>query len=296
MEQIKRLGWIGTGVMGKSMCKHLLKAGYELLIYNRSVSKTTELVELGAKFTDPATIGESCNVVFLMLGYPSDVEEIVLKPEFGLVNHMKPGSYLIDHTTSSPQLAERIFLAAKEKNISSWDAPVSGGDVGAREGKLVVMVGGPEEGFENVNNIMKNYSKQVSLMGGAGKGQHTKMTNQIILSGNMIGMCEGLLYAYKAGLDQNAIINLLGGGAASSFSLCNLGPRILKGDFEPGFYVEHYLKDMEIALVESEKMGINLQGLKLVRSFYKTMVEEGQGLKGTQALYLALEKLNNIIK
>jgi 3-hydroxyisobutyrate dehydrogenase len=296
MEQVKKLGWIGTGVMGKSMCKHLINAGYELHIYNRTESKTKELVDMGAKLSDPKTIGQTCSIVFLMVGYPKDVEDMTFNSDYGLVNNMQPGSFLIDHTTSSPDLAERIFATAKEKGISSWDAPVSGGDVGAREGKLVVMVGGPEEGFATVNGIMKHYSKQVSLMGGAGKGQHTKMTNQIILGGNMIGCCEGLLYAYKAGLDQTAIINLLGGGAASSFSLCNLGPRIVKGDFEPGFYVEHYVKDMEIALAECQKMGLNLQGLKLVHSFYKIMMEDGLAKKGTQGLYLALEKLNNIHK
>ncbi len=296
MEQVKKLGWIGTGVMGKSMCKHLLNAGYELDIYNRTESKTKELVEMGAKLSDPKTIAQTCSIVFLMVGYPADVEDMAFNSDYGLLNNMKSGSYLIDHTTSSPDLAERIFAAGKERGISCWDAPVSGGDIGAREGKLVVMVGGPQEGFETVNNIMKLYSKQVSLMGIAGKGQHTKMTNQIILAGNMVGACEGLLYAYKAGLDQSAIISLLGGGAASSFSLCNLGPRIVKGDFEPGFYVEHYVKDMEIALAESQKMGLNLQGLKLVHSFYKIMMEDGLAKKGTQGLYLALEKLNNITK
>lgn len=290
----KTLGWIGTGVMGKSMCKHLLKAGHGLMVYNRTESKTAELVEMGAKFADPKTIAQNCGIVFLMVGYPRDVEEMAFNMDYGVLNHMKSGSLLIDHTTSSPDLAERIFTAAKEKGISSWDAPVSGGDVGAREGKLVVMVGGPEEGFEKVKNIMNLYSKQVALMGSAGKGQHTKMTNQVILAGNMIGCCEGLLYAYKAGLDQNAIISLLGGGAASSFSLCNLGPRIVKGDFEPGFYVEHYVKDMEIALAECKKMGINLKGLALVHSLYKVMIEDGLEKKGTQGLYLALKKLNNI--
>jgi 3-hydroxyisobutyrate dehydrogenase len=216
--------------------------------------------------------------------------------DYGLINNMKSGSYLVDHTSSSPDLAEKIYQAGKEKGISTWDAPVSGGDVGAKNGQLVVMVGGPEEGFDTVKKIMDTYSKQVALMGGAGKGQHTKMTNQIILAGNMIGCCEGLLYAYKAGLDQNAIITLLGGGAASSFSLCNLGPRIVKGDFEPGFYVEHYVKDMGIALNECKKMNIKLSGLELVYSYYEIMMKDGLAKKGTQGLYLALEKLNGITK
>jgi len=290
----KRIGWIGTGVMGKSMCKHLLKAGYELMVFNRTESKTTELVELGAKFADPKTIAQNCNFIFLMVGYPRDVEDMAFNSEYGVIHHMKPGSFLVDHTTSSPDLAERIFESGQAKGIKVWDAPVSGGDVGARDGKLVVMVGGPEEDFDHVRTIMNHYSKQISLMGPAGKGQHTKMTNQIILAGNMIGCCEGLLSAYKAGLDRNAIISLLGGGAASSFSLLNLGPRIVKEDFEPGFYVEHYVKDMEIALAECEKMNIKLRGLELVHSMFKIMMEDGLSKKGTQGLYLALEKLNNI--
>jgi 3-hydroxyisobutyrate dehydrogenase len=290
----KTLGWIGTGVMGKSMCKHLLNAGYDLMVYNRTESKTAELIEMGAKFADPKTIAQSCDTVFLMLGYPRDVEDMAFNSDYGLLNNMKQGSCLIDHTTSSPDLAEKIYAAAKEKGISSWDAPVSGGDVGAKNGQLVVMVGGPSEGFDPIKEIMMHYSKNVSLMGTAGKGQHTKMTNQIILAGNMIGCCEGLLYASKAGLDQNEIITLLGGGAASSFSLCNLGPRIIKGDFEPGFFVEHYVKDMEIALAECTKMGIKLRGLELVHSFYKILVEDGLEKKGTQGLYLGLLKLNNI--
>jgi 3-hydroxyisobutyrate dehydrogenase len=294
--KINKLGWIGTGVMGKSMCKHLLNAGYELMVYNRTESKTKELIEMGAKFADPKTIAQNCKIVFMMVGYPQDVEDMAFNSDYGLINNMQPGSYLIDHTTSSPDLAEKIYYAAKERGISSWDAPVSGGDVGAREGKLVVMVGGPEEGFSTVKEIMDWYSKQVVLMGSAGKGQHTKMTNQIILAGNMIGACEGLLYAYKAGLDQNTIISLLGGGAASSFSLVNLGPRIIKGDFEPGFYVEHYVKDMEIALSECKKMNLDLKGLQLVHSFYKIMMQDNLSKKGTQGLYLALEKLNNIQK
>jgi 3-hydroxyisobutyrate dehydrogenase len=290
----KLIGWIGTGVMGKSMCKHLLKSGHQLFVYNRTASKTDELIELGAKFLEPKEIGKTCDIVFLMLGYPKDVEDMAFNADYGLLHHMKPGSYLIDHTTSSPDIAEKIYNSAKEKNISSWDAPVSGGDIGAREGRLVVMVGGPEEGFEQAKSVMQVYSSKISHMGGAGKGQHTKMTNQILLASNMVGVCEGLLYAYKSGLNQQAVIDLLGGGAASSFSLNVLGPRILRRDFEPGFFVEHFVKDMDIALAECEKMGIKLRGLELARSLYQIMMEDDLGKKGTQGLYLALEKLNSI--
>jgi len=228
-----------------------------------------------------------------MLGYPHDVEEMVLGTG-GLLNSMKSGSYLIDHTTSSPDLAERIYKEAKGKGILSWDAPVSGGDVGAREGRLVVMVGGQEEGFDKVQPVIKLFSSKINLLGAAGKGQHTKMVNQIFIANTMVGLVEGLLYAKTAGLDSAAVIELLGGGAAGSFSLNVLGPRILKRDFEPGFYVEHFVKDMGIALKESEKMGIKLQGLELASKLYNILIEDGLGRKGTQGLYLALEKLNNI--
>lgn len=291
-----KVGWIGTGVMGKSMCKHLLKNGYDLYVYNRTLSKCDDLVQLGAKLSNPKAIAETCGYVFLMLGYPHDVEDMVYNPEHGMIHHMKPGSYLVDHTTSSPDLAEKIYNDCKTKNINSYDAPVSGGDVGARDGRLVVMIGGQEEGFENVKAIMNCYSLKINLMGTAGKGQHTKMCNQVILSGNMIGATEGLLYAYKAGLSQTAIIELLGGGAASSFSLNNLGPRMVKGDFEPGFYVEHFLKDLKIALDECKKMNLQLRGLELARSLYDMMVNEGYGKKGTQGLYMALAKLNKIME
>lgn len=294
MNSIKKIGWIGTGVMGKSMVKHLIKSGHELFIYNRTESKTQELVELGATFSDPKTIAETCNYVFLMLGYPKDVEDICLNKEYGVVHHMKPGSFLIDHTTSSPGLAETIYSEAQSRGIKCWDAPVSGGDVGAQNGKLVVMVGGDHEGFDQVKSILDSYSLKVSLMGSAGKGQKTKMTNQIIIASGMIGVCEGLLYAQKSELDLNAVVELLGGGAASSFSLNIYGPRIIKRDFEPGFYVEHFVKDMGIAIEESQKMGIKLPGLELAFSLYKTMMEDGLNKKGTQGLMLALEKINNI--
>ena len=288
-----KIGWIGTGVMGKSMCKHLLTAGYELLVYSRTMSKTEELKELGAIQSDVLSISQQCDVVFLMLGYPKDVEDIVLG-ENGIINTMKQGAYLVDHTTSSPELAKAIYNECNDRGIYSYDAPVSGGDIGAKNGKLVVMVGGSKEQFSSVENIMKCYSSKISLLGSAGFGQNTKMCNQIMISGAMISVCEALLYGYKANLDLAATIELLGGGAASSFSLNTYGPRILKRDFEPGFFVEHFVKDMGIALEECKKMGIKLQGLELAYSLYNIMINEGWNKKGTQGLYLAIEKLNNI--
>lgn len=293
MNNFKKIGWIGTGVMGKSMCKHLINKGYELSIFNRTAAKATELIEMGAKFLEPIEIAKSCDIVFLMLGYPRDVEEMVLG-EKGILKHMKKGKYLIDHTTSSPDLAIQIYSQAKELEINSYDAPVSGGDIGAREARLVVMVGGDEEGFSPVEEIMKCYSSKINLMGSAGKGQHTKMSNQIIIASTMVGVVEGMLYAKKANLDVEKVIQLLGGGAAGSFSLNIYGPRILKRDFEPGFYVEHFVKDLEICLKESEKMGLKLSGLELAHKFYKTMIDDGLEKKGTQGLMLAIEKLNGI--
>ncbi len=288
---LKKIGWIGTGVMGKSMCKHLLTKGYQLSIFNRTQSKSLELIEMGAKFLSPVEIAKESDIVFLMLGYPRDVEEIVLGKE-GILPHMKSGTCLIDHTTSSPELANKIYSKAKELNINFYDAPVSGGDIGAREGRLVVMVGGESQNFYEVEEIMKCYSSKINLMGGAGKGQHTKMANQIIIASTMIGIVEGMFYAGKSGLDVEKVIELLGGGAASSFSLNIYGPRILKRDFEPGFYVEHFVKDLEICLSECEKMHIKLSGLELAHKFYKSMIEEGLGRKGTQGLMLVIEKLN----
>ena len=290
MQSALKIGWIGTGVMGKSMCKHLLNAGYNLTVFNRTASKTEELVSLGAKVSDIKTIGETCDVVFLMVGYPKDVQETVDV----LLPSMKEGSLLVDHTTSSPDLAKHIHAEASKRKIHVWDAPVSGGDIGAREGRLVVMVGGEEEKFDVVKDIMQKYSSKINLMGGPGLGQHTKMTNQIFIAGGIIGVCEGMLYAYKAGLDLTKTVELLGGGAASSFSLNVYGPRIIKRDFEPGFFVEHFFKDMGIAIEESRRMGLNFKGLELAIELYKYMIDEGLGKKGIHGLYYALEKMNSI--
>ncbi|CAD8100431.1 unnamed protein product [Paramecium primaurelia] len=286
------IGWIGTGVMGVSMCKHILKAGHKLRIYNRTVAKAQPLIEEGAEFVQPKELAENSDIVFLMLGYPKDVEEVVLG-ENGILNHMKKGTVLVDHTTSSPELAVRIFKEANEKGIDSIDAPVSGGDIGAREGRLVVMCGGEQKALDRINDVLKVYSANVQLMGNAGLGQHTKMVNQIVLAGNMIGTVEGLLYGHKCGLNLEQLINTIKSGAANSTAWSVLGLRMVKGDFEPGFYVEHYIKDLSIAINEANRMNLSLPGLALVKQFYHALVAQGGGRNGTQALLLALERLNN---
>lgn len=292
-QNFKRIGWIGTGVMGKSMCKYLIKSGYNLSVYNRTKSKTQELQAMGAKLVEPHQIAETCDAVFLMLGYPKDVEETVLGPE-GLLRRMKPNSILIDHTTSSPDLAERIYKESKEFGVHSYDAPVSGGDIGAKAGKLIVMVGGDEDKFSQVKSLTSSYSISCSLMGVAGKGQHTKLANQIIIASSMIGLVEGIVYGARAGLNLESLIELLKQGAAASFNMNSLAPRILKRDFEPGFYVEHFLKDLDIALKECQRLNLKLKGLELAHSFYKMMTDEGLGRKGTQGLVMVLEKMNNM--
>lgn len=291
---LPKIGWIGTGVMGKSMCKHLLNKGYQLAVFNRTKSKTDELVELGAKYQSVSDIAREADYVFLMLGYPRDVEHLVFEADGGLLNLMRPGTTLVDHTTSSPALAAKIAAALKQKNIASFDAPVSGGDIGARNGQLVSMCGGDSERFAAVEAILKTYSKNVQLLGPAGAGQSTKIVNQIAITGQMIGVCEALVFGYKAGLNLQQVLDTISGGAAASFSLTAYSPRILKGDFAPGFFVEHFVKDMEIALDECRRLGIALPGLSLVHQLYRGLMAQGGGQYGTQALIKVLENLNNV--
>lgn len=289
-----KIGWIGTGVMGFSMCKHLINAGYSIMVSNRTMSKTDGLVELGAKASDPVSIAKEVDFLFIMLGYPKDVEEMTICPEKGIVKHMKKGSYLIDHTTSSPSLAEKVYEEAKKYGVYSFDAPVTGGDIGARDGKLVTMVGGDEENFSQIEKILNIYSKSVLLAGKPGLGQHSKMVNQVMIASNIIGTCEGILYAYKSGLDVEKILSLLSQGAGASTQLNVYFPRMTKRDFEPGFYTEHFYKDMGIALEECKRMNLQLKGLELAYSFYTIMLEEGLGKKGHHGILLILEKLNKI--
>ncbi|MED3623359.1 NAD(P)-dependent oxidoreductase [Neobacillus thermocopriae] len=279
------IGFIGTGVMGKSMAGHLLKDGYPLIVYSRTKEKAKDLIDQGAQWVNnPKEVAEKSSVIFTMVGYPSDVEEVYLGPE-GLITHGKSGSYFIDMTTSSPSLAEKIYEEAKKKGIYSIDAPVSGGDIGAREAKLSIMAGGDLEAFNVVRPILELLGTNIVYQGTAGMGQHTKMCNQIAIASNMVGVCEAIIYAEKAGLDPENVLKSISTGAAGSWSLSNLAPRMLARNFEPGFYIKHFIKDMKIALDEAEKMGIELPGLALAKSLYEKLVEMGEENSGTQALY-----------
>lgn len=279
------IGFIGLGVMGKSMASHLMKAGYRLTVFNRSKDKALELIEQGAVWQeDLKLLAANCQIVITMIGYPRDVEETYLGPE-GLIQHAQTGSYLIDMTTSSPELAKRIYEAAKERGIYALDAPVSGGDVGAREARLAIMVGGDAEAFGDVKHIFEVMGKNIVLQGGAGAGQHTKMCNQIAIASNMMGVCEAMAYAKKAGLDPAQVLKSIETGAAASFSLSNLAPRMLADNFAPGFYVKHFIKDMTIALDAAEQMGLLTPGLKQAKALYDQLAAEGCEDDGTQALF-----------
>jgi 3-hydroxyisobutyrate dehydrogenase len=289
-----RVGWIGTGVMGSSMCGHLIAAGYHATVYNRTRSKAKPLVDRGASEADsPRAVAEACDVVFTIVGFPKDVCEVTLGAE-GTLAGARPGTVLVDMTTSEPALAREIFEAAKAKGVHSVDAPVSGGDVGAREARLSIMVGGEAEVVAALNPLFQLMGKTIVHQGPAGAGQHTKMVNQILIASNMIGVCEALLYGSKAGLDLEKVLESVGSGAAGSWSLNNLGPRMIAGDFEPGFFVEHFLKDMRIALDEAERMHLALPGLALAKQLYEAVRAQGYGRKGTHALMLALEHLSNV--
>ena len=289
-----RIGWIGTGVMGRWMCQHAMSKGYQATVYNRSPEKAQPLVELGAKLaSSPQEVAQSADVVFAIVGFPKDVREVFLGAR-GALAGSKPGTILVDMTTSEPSLAVEIAEAAKAKGVGSIDAPVSGGDVGAREARLSIMVGGEAETVTSVQPILETMGKTIVHQGPAGSGQHTKMVNQILIASNMIGICEALLYAYQAGLDPTTVLQSVGSGAAGSVGLNVLWPRMIRRDFEPGFYVEHFLKDMGIALAEAERMNLALPGLGLAKQLYLAVKAQGYGRKGTQALLLALETLSQV--
>jgi 3-hydroxyisobutyrate dehydrogenase len=288
------IGWIGCGVMGSSMCGHLLEAGHPVTVYSRTKSRADDLVARGAVWADtPAEAAARAQVVFTMVGFPSDVREVVLG-EHGTLAGARAGSILVDMTTSEPTLAQEIRAAALERGLESIDAPVSGGDVGARNATLSIMVGGDPAAVERVRPLLEIMGKTIVHQGDAGAGQHAKMVNQVLIATLMIGVCEALLYAYKAGLDLETVLEAVSGGAAGSWSLTNYAPRMLKGDFEPGFFVEHFIKDMEIALGEARRMNLALPGLALAHELYLALRAQGGGRKGTQALLLALARLSDI--
>lgn len=286
-----RIGWIGTGVMGLSMCGHLLDAGYRVSVFSRTRSKARPLLDKGAAWADsPGAVAAASDVVFTIVGFPPDVREVYFG-EQGVLSNLEPDRFCVDMTTTSPSLAKEIAEAARVRGSFALDAPVSGGDVGARNAKLSIMVGGDEEAFQAVLPLLKLMGVNIVHQGPAGAGQHTKMCNQIVIAGTMIGVCESLVYATAAGLEPSRVLDSIAKGAAHCWSLENLAPRILKGDFAPGFMIDHFIKDMGIALEESRRMGIHLPGLDLVERIYRDASALGHGRDGTQALYQALLKI-----
>ena len=283
-----RLGWVGLGVMGRSMCAHLIEAGFAMTVYTRSAATAQDVLRRGAVWADsPAAIAADADVVFTMVGYPADVRDVVLG-ERGSLSGAREGTVLVDMTTSEPRLAVEIASAAAERGVHSIDAPVSGGDVGAREARLSIMIGGEAPVAAALEPCWQVLGRTVVHQGGPGAGQHTKMTNQILIATNMIGVCEGLLYATAAGLDPTTVLESVGSGAAGSWSVANLAPRMIRRDFEPGFFIEHFLKDLGIALDEADRLGLALPGLAMAKKLYEDASRKGLGRKGTQALLLAL--------
>ncbi|MDP6467129.1 MAG: NAD(P)-dependent oxidoreductase [Pirellulaceae bacterium] len=288
------IGWIGIGVMGSSMCGHLVDKGFATTVFTRTQSKAEGLLAKGATWAaTPKAVAEQSDVVFSIVGFPSDVREVMLGAE-GALAGSKQGNILVDMTTSEPSLAVEIADAAKARGVTSIDAPVSGGDVGAREARLSIMIGGDKDVVDALQPCWEAMGKTIVYQGTAGAGQHTKMVNQTLIATNMIGVCEALLYAHKAGLDLETVMQSVGSGAAGSWSLANLGPRIIANNFDPGFFVEHFIKDMGIALDEAKRMQLALPGLALAHQLYLALQAQGHGRDGTHALELALSSMAGI--
>ncbi|MBC5636941.1 NAD(P)-dependent oxidoreductase [Ornithinibacillus sp. BX22] len=279
-----KIGFIGTGVMGKSMVLNLLSAGYPVAVYTRTKEKAQSLLEQGAAWKDSvAQLAAESEVIISIVGYPQDVEQVYFG-ENGIIENANTGTYIIDMTTSKPSLAKEIYNKAAEKGIHALDAPISGGDIGARNGTLAIMVGGDQVAFDTVYPIFEAMGSNIVLQGEAGAGQHTKLSNQIAIATNMIGVCEAIVYAKKAKLDPVRVLDTITTGAAGSFSLSKLGPRMIEGDLAPGFYVKHFIKDMKIALESAEEMGLSTPGLALSLQLYEELAEKGEEDSGTQAL------------
>ncbi len=293
MEEMS-IGWIGTGVMGNAMCGHLLDAGHQVAVFNRSKDKTDNLVAKGAVWCEsPKAVAQASDVIFAIVGLPPDVEEVFLGVD-GVLAGADSGNVIVDMTTSSPELARTIAQQAEEKGVHALDAPVSGGDIGARDATLAIMVGGEKPVFERIHPLFECMGKNIALMGEAGAGQHTKMCNQILIAGTMIGTVECLLYAHRVGMDQDSVIDVIGQGAASSWCINTLGRRIAKNDFDPGFFIKHFVKDMGIALAEAQRMNLSLPGLALVNQFYTAAMAMGYESLGTQGLYRVLAQINHV--
>lgn len=289
---MSKIGWVGIGVMGRSMCGHLLSAGHEVKVYTRTKASAESVLAAGAQWCDtPGEVAVGSEFVFTIVGFPADVRSVYLGQD-GLVSRAAAGTVLVDMTTSEPALAVEIHAAAAARGVHALDAPVSGGDLGAKNAALAIMVGGEQEPFDRAMPLFDKMGKNIRLMGGPGAGQHTKMSNQILIAGTMIGVVESLLYAVKSGLDVDAVIDVIGSGAAGSWSINNLGRKIAKDDYDPGFFIKHFVKDMGIALAEARKMGIALPGLALAEQLYVAAMAQGLENMGTQGLYLALKHVN----
>ena len=289
-----KIGWIGTGVMGNSMAGHLLAAGFAVSVYSRTKAKSDALIGKGAGWAEsPKALAEQTDVIFAIVGFPSDVREVMLGAN-GALAGSKPGNVLVDMTTSEPSLAVEISEAAKGRGVFSVDAPVSGGDIGAKNAALSIMVGGDKEVVDALQPCFAAMGKTIIHQGGPGAGQHTKMVNQILIASNMVGVCEALLYGYKSGLDLETVMKSVSVGAAGSWSLSNLGPRIMANNFDPGFFVEHFIKDMGIALDEAKRMNLALPGLALSNQLYLSLKAQGGGRLGTHALQLALSRMSEV--
>lgn len=278
------VGFIGLGVMGQSMAKNILRAGYPLQVYTRTKKKAEQLIEQGAVWKNTVQeLASDCDVIITIIGYPQDVEQVYLGQD-GIIQSARPDTYIIDMTTSKPALAKKIYEEAKGKKLFALDAPVSGGDIGAREARLAIMVGGDKDAYEYCLPIFETMGQNIVYQGGAGSGQHTKMCNQIAIAAGMIGVCEAIAYAESSGLDPANVLKSISTGAAGSWSLSNLAPRMLADDFEPGFFVKHFIKDMGIALEESGNMDLQTPGLKLAHDLYEKLAQSGEENSGTQAL------------
>lgn len=290
----KVIGWIGTGLMGLPMAKHLINAGYQINVFNRTKSKADDLLDLGAQWCDsPADVCAKSDVVVTIIGYPKDVEDVYFGTQ-GIFSTLKEGMILVDMTTTKPSLAVRIFEEAHKRGATSIDAPVSGGEVGAINGALSIMIGGEKETADELKHLFDCFGKNMMYQGKAGSGQHTKMCNQITIAGTMIGVCESLVYGAKAGLDLDTMLSSISKGAAGCWTLDVLAPKVVAGDFEPGFMVDHFVKDLGIALEEAEGMKLSLPGLALAKQLYLSLIAKGKGQNGTQALFEVIAGLSGL--
>lgn len=278
------IGFIGTGIMGTAIIKNLLKAGHNVTVYNRTQAHAQAVLDADAKWANsPREVAATSEVTFTMVGFPGDVEQVYFGPD-GVLAGVKDGSVLIDMTTSQPSLAARIAGTAAKQHVKVLDAPVSGGDVGAQKGTLTIMVGGDRQAYEQVVPLLQKIGRTIHYFGPAGSGQHAKMANQIMIAGTMTGLSEMLVYAKAAGLDLDNVLATVGGGGGANWSLANYGPRILAGDYTPGFFIKHFVKDLRIALEEADRMGLELPATKQAKALYQELLDAGHGNDGTQAL------------